>query len=148
MRRLFRVLVGLGFVSALAAVLYFSLVPNVRGDLYRIFPWTAAFWFGMHDDLANLAAFAVLGAAGYWASRGLTGAIGGKRRGLAGAIRSHRALVLAGMLFLVCALEVAQIWIPGRYSSLWDVVVGWGGVLAAWLLCAGCDRLVAKFRRK
>ena len=148
MRRLFRALVGLGFVGAVAAVLYFSLVPNVRGDLYRIFPWTAAFWFGMHDDLANLAAFAVLGAAGYWVSRRLTGAIGGKRSGLAGAVRSHRALVAAGMLLLVCAVEVAQIWIPGRYSSLWDVAVGWSGVLGAWLLCAVCDRLAGKLIRK
>lgn len=132
----------------MVAVLYFSLVPNVRGDLYRVFPWTAAFWFGMHDDLANLAAFAVFGAAGYWAGRWLRGAIGGKRQGLAGAIRSYRALVLAGMLLLVCALEVAQIWIPGRYSSLWDVVVGWSGVTGAWLVCAVCDRLAGKFLRK
>ena len=123
-----RIVLALLFLAGLATVLYFTLVPNIRGRLFYVLPRPIAYWCGSHDNLANIAAFAVLGTLGYWASRALGG---------------RRAWLIA-MLVLVCGLEFAQLRIEGRNSSLWDVVMGWTGVLGAWFGCVWIDRRLRK----
>jgi hypothetical protein len=144
MRRAFRVSAVLLFLCTLAAVLYFSLVPNIRGRMFYALPRPVAYWCGMHDNLANLAAFALLGIVGFWMSR-IFSARHEPGHGVAIPRRAvARRIWLGSLLMLVCILEVGQIGIQGRDSSLWDVVVGWTGVAGAWLLCAAFERLARK----
>jgi hypothetical protein len=48
-------------VVALAAVVYFGLVPNRRQEMFGILPLAIGRQIGLHDDFNNFAAFTVLG---------------------------------------------------------------------------------------
>ena len=43
------------------------------------------------------------------------------------------------LLLLVCAIELVQMFIPGRVADLDDVCTGWSGIFAAWLLAVLLD---------
>jgi glycosyltransferase involved in cell wall biosynthesis/VanZ family protein len=128
------------FFGALAAVLYFALIPNVNHDVFRILPAPLQRWCGVHDDLNNFAAFAVLGLLGFLLGSKVRPRFGAAKRGPWTAAVANSRLCLIALLALVCALEVAQIWIPGRNSCLRDVATGWAGVLTAWIFYAGLSR--------
>ena len=128
------------FFGALAAVLYFALIPNVNHDVFRILPAPLQRWCGVHDDFNNFAAFAVLGLLGFLLGSKVRPRVGAAKRGPWTAAVADSRLCLIALLALVCALEVAQIWIPGRNSCLRDVATGWAGVLTAWIFYAGLSR--------
>jgi len=125
------------FLGTLLAVLYFALVPNVRRDVLKVLPGPVRSWCGLNDDLSNFLLFAILAFVTFRAGAGSRVA----PRAAAGTMRRFELVRLIALLGLVVALEVAQIWIPGRYSSVRDVLTGGGGVMSAWLLSMLVDRL-------
>jgi hypothetical protein len=125
-------------VAALAAVMYFGLVPNRRQEMFGILPLALGRQIGLHDDFNNWAAFTVLGILALRLGRDSA-----DRRSPAQWSPS-RPLRMAMLIGLVCAIEAAQIWIPGRYSSLRDVATGSSGVVTAWVLCALVERVVKR----
>jgi VanZ family protein len=114
------------FLGTLLVALYFALVPNIRRDVLNVLPDRLRSWCGMNDDLSNFLLFAILGF--------LTFRIDAEK--------GYVWVRLIGLLSLVSALEVAQMWIPGRFSSVRDVLTGGGGVLTAWLLTS----LIRRFK--
>jgi hypothetical protein len=109
-------------MATIGIVLYFALMPNVRRDVLNVLPAPIRAWCGSNDDLSNVLLFAILAFITFRVrvgSQGTNEASGWK---------------LAGLLVLVVGLEVAQIWIPGRFSSVRDVLTGSTGVLVVWLL--------------
>ncbi len=126
----------------LGAVIYLALMPNNGHARFKIVPepayrWLEATW---HDDFGNIVAFGVLAFATF-----ILGRLPWDRENAGtGAtfvrLFASRAARLAGLLVMVCAIEILQIWIPGRTSSLRDVCSGWSGIFAAWLLAELLDR--------
>lgn len=118
-----RTIVSVLFLVTLACVFYFALTPNVRGDVLSILPVPVRSWCGRNDDLANFALFAILGCFGFYgqyaSSKG--------RKPLAGTR-------LITLLLLVVSLELVQLWIPGRFSTVRDIVTGSSGVVLAWVV--------------
>jgi VanZ family protein len=54
---------------------------------------------------------------------------------------------LAGALVAYAGvLEIGQIWVPGRHSSVWDWLASSGGILLGILLAASVARHLAKAR--
>ncbi len=107
--------------------LYFALMPNVQRDIFAIMPDALRQWCGSHDDLCNFLFFAALSFLAFWIpSRKLPATP-------AGGTQPAATWRLAVFLGVVLALEIAQIRISGRFSSLRDVITGWSGVLLAWL---------------
>jgi VanZ family protein len=117
-----RVLLIVSLAATVGAVFYFALAPNVRRDVLNVLPAPIRSWCGTNDDFSNFLLFAILA---FITFRLRLGSARTKET-------SWRQFV--GLLLLVVALEVAQIWIPGRYSSLRDVLTGSAGVCLVWLL--------------
>ena len=125
------------FRVTLCAVLYLALMPNNGHARFRIVPlpvyrWLEATW---HDDLGNIVAFGFLACVTF-----LLGVPPAEREngGIGAAFARMFAgptARLAGLLAMVCTIELLQRWIPGRTSSLQDVCTGWSGIFAAWLAC-------------
>jgi VanZ like family len=108
--------------ATVGVIFYFALMPNVRRDVLNILPARIRSWCGTNDDLSNLLLFAILGFITFQLR-----------------IRSERVNEssrgrFAGLILLVVGLEVAQMWIPGRFSSVRDVITGSAGVFIGWLL--------------
>jgi VanZ family protein len=106
------------FLGTLLMVLYFALVPNVRRDVLSVLPDRLRSWCGLNDDLSNFVLFTILAF-------------------LTFRIEEEKGYVwvrFIGLLCLVSALEVAQMWIPGRFSSVRDVLTGGCGVVGGRLL--------------
>ncbi|MFN9367527.1 MAG: hypothetical protein ACK6CT_01985, partial [Planctomycetia bacterium] len=82
------------------------------------------------DGFVNVDAFGFLAVVVFIA--GETSGAGGESK--SGGICARRGARLAVLLALVCVIEIVQIWISGRTSSLEDVCTGWSGIFAAWLL--------------
>ncbi len=122
------------FVIALASALYFALLPNDHRDLLRILPAPIRNWCGMNDDLSNFLFFGTLAFLSFRLRR--SGDASGEEGPWPVRIQIVR---LAALLGLAAALEIAQIWIPGRFSSLRDVWMCWGGILVAWIISMGVD---------
>lgn len=57
-------------------------------------------------------------------------------------------LTVLGLLCFIVSLELVQIWIPGRFPGLRDVITGWGGVACAWLVLVVSGRLTGGGRRQ
>lgn len=125
-----RVLAPLSFGAALCAILYFALVPNVHHTLLDGLPYELRLWIGLHDNLSNILAFFVLGGLTFRALLYLPTAPGADVARKQGQRQFFGLVVLLG---LVCLLEFVQLWIPGRDSSLEDVLTGSSGVLLAWI---------------
>lgn len=111
-----------GYALALAGVLWFTLRQNVRRDLFDIIPQPLRMWLGMHDDLANVAVFFVLGLLTLGTARILLPR------------KSADLWCVGALLSLVSGIEWVQTVIPGRDGSLRDVLTGGGGIVTAWLL--------------
>jgi VanZ family protein len=130
-----RLMMGALLLGTLLCVFYFALVPNVRRDVLNVLPAPIRSWCGLNDDGANFALFAILGFLGFSAANRSPDSMGVNWTGA--------ARCLAVMLMLVVVLEFVQRWIPGRYSSVRDVVMGGSGVFAGWF-----SALVASFMRQ
>ncbi|WP_316225159.1 MULTISPECIES: VanZ family protein [unclassified Bradyrhizobium] len=64
------------------------------------------------------------------------------------AYRSHRLLATGVAVVLIGALEVAQLWAPGRHARLEDFVVDALAACAGFLLAAVLDRCTQRVRRQ
>ena len=125
------------FVLTSIAIAYLALMPNRGRERFRIVPLPLYRWLvgPAQDWFVNIIAFGFFAAVVF-----IMGGNSGARSGsLFTAIFARRGARLASLLALVCAIEIAQIWIPGRTSSLEDVCSGWSGIFAAWLLAALLD---------
>jgi hypothetical protein len=54
-------------------------------------------------------------------------------------IFESRGMRVAGLMILASAMELVQIFIPGRVAELRDVCTGWSGIFAAWLIAVLLD---------
>ena len=133
LRRFSTLILLLLFFGALGTVLYFALVPNVHGNIFRILPSPLRHWCDVHDDFNNFVAFAVLGFLGFRLDSSSRSKVGASSEVASAVAATNGRLRLVAFLGFVAALEVAQIWIPGRHSNLRDVAFGWAGVLTAWI---------------
>ena len=108
------------FAATAVAMAYLTLMPNYGYTRFQIVPSPLYRWLAdpEQDWFVNIVAFGFLAVVVF--------IVWGKSRG--------RGALLATLLALVCAIEIAQIWIPGRTSSLEDVCFGWSGIFAAWFL--------------
>ena len=129
-------------------ILYLSFVPNPRGAMYEFLPSQLARFAGYHDNLANFAASAVLSGSAFWALRGRAGAFP-ERKFTARIWTAGRPIRLFGLLLFPCIVETAQLFIPGRFSSVQDVLNWWAGTGSAWLISAVLESwiIVAAGRR-
>lgn len=118
------------FLMMATGGLHFALTPNVQGDIFATMPGALRRWCGSHDDLCNFLFFAALSLLAFWIPASKSPAHSGRGTPQAA---PWRPAVLLGV---VVTLEIAQIWISGRFSSLRDVLTGWSGVLVAWLFVA------------
>ena len=138
---------GRGIFAATAIVIaYLTLMPNYGRERFRIVPLPLYRWLASpeHDWFVNVVAFGFLASVVFFVGRNSC-ARGGS---MFAAIFAHRGARLAALLALVCAIEIAQIWIPGRTSSLDDVCAGWSGIFAAWLVAALLDARAENAGRK
>lgn len=121
------------FAVTAIAIIYLTLMPNSGHSRFRIVPLPLYRWLAApeHDDVVNIAAFGFLATIVFLVGRNPDS----RGDGLLAAIFARRTVRLAGLLALVCGIEIVQKWIPGRTSSLQDVCTGWSGIFAAWLLC-------------
>lgn len=118
------------FTGTLIAALYFALVPNVQRDVLSILPAPIRSWCGLNDDLSNFLLFAILSFATFRLRIGLEDSATGRLESSNYSLWKR----LIGLLSLVAGLEVIQIWIPGRFSSMRDVLTGGAGVFTALIL--------------
>lgn len=114
------------FAIGLAVGLAMAMLPNRYNNPHQFLPLDLRRWVHRHDDAANIAAFFL------FASVGLRLPLSHAKAGMGSP--SHRLGMVVALMTLVCVIEIVQIWIPGRASSLEDVCFGWSGILAAWLL--------------
>ena len=136
-RRIFRTI----FFLTLCAVLYLALMPNSGRARFKIVPepmyrWLEATW---HDDFGNIVAFGFLAFVTFLIGKP---AAASENAGIVAAFHrwfADRNVRLACLLAGVVTIEILQIWIPGRTSSLRDVCSGWSGIFAAWLLAELLD---------
>ena len=56
------------------------------------------------------------------------------------------ALIAGALIAYAGVLEIGQIWVPGRHSSIWDWLASSGGILLGVFLAASLVRHVAKAR--
>ena len=122
-------------IVLVVAGLAFALRPNPAGNVNHIFPKAIRVWINDgHDEEENLLAFFILGSFALCSGRR-------SARGASGAVRllNSRAVRMAALMALVCAIELVQLFIPGRISDLNDVCTGWSGIFAAWLLSVLLD---------
>ena len=124
------------------AIAYLTLMPNNGHARFRILPLPLYRWLAApeHDGFVNIVAFGFLATVVFLAGKKSDGC----ESGLLATIFASRAARLVALLSLVCGIEIAQKWIPGRVSSLQDVCTGWSGIFAAWLLCSVIDRAPRK----
>ena len=125
------------FATTAIAIAYLALMPNNGPARFRIVPLPLYRWLEApeHDGFANIVAFGFLAVVVFLTGRNPDA----RGSGLLAAIFARRTVRLAALLALVCGIEIAQRWIPGRVSSLQDVCTGWSGIFAAWLLCMVFD---------
>ena len=128
------------FIVMLVLVLYLALLPNVHNTMLTWLPRPVHRWLATHDDVNNILAFAMLGLTTFMVRpwRADRAGRGGQR--LFAPLPASTTARLCCLLALVCVLETAQRWIPGRVCDLRDVATGWSGVFAAWLLYSVLDR--------
>jgi VanZ family protein len=126
-------------IALLAGGLVLALRPNPHGEVNHILPVCVRNWINDgHDEAANLIAFSILGTFALCFERH-------PRRGaavprtLVFRLLRMRAFRMAALMALVCMIEIAQLFIPGRVSDLNDVCTGWSGIFAAWLLAVLLD---------
>ena len=119
-------------------------MPNTGHARFKIVPepmyrWLEATW---HDDFGNIVAFGFLAFVTFLIGKPAAGLENAGTVATFARLFAGRTARLAGLLAMVCAIEILQIWIPGRTSSLQDVCSGWSGIFAAWLLAELLDARV------
>ena len=120
------------FAGTAIAMAYLTLMPNYGRSRFRLVPMPLYHWLTApeHDWLMNIVAFGFLAMVVFIVG----GNSGASCDRCSVSVFARRAGRLVVLLALVCAIEIAQIWIPGRTSSLEDVCFGWSGIFAAWLI--------------
>jgi VanZ family protein len=108
-------------ISCLGVVLFFALKPHPEVP-HGLAPEELRIYLNSHDAVRNQFAFGLFGAAALFSL--MTRTFLNRRQLL--------AILLIGLL--IPALEIAQIWMPGRYVDMADVLNGWLGLGFA---CAG-----------
>jgi hypothetical protein len=131
------------FLGGLVTGLWMALVPNRHGALNNFMPDLLRRWVNEHDDEANMAAFFLLTVVA------LRLPVAARKSGTTlPAVILHvqrRPLArVAALMLLVCSIEIAQRFIPGRVGELQDVCTGWSGIFAAWMLSVLMDVRAAK----
>ncbi len=127
------------FAVGLVAGLALALVPNRRGDLYGFMPAGLRRWIYTHDDAANIIGFFMLSVFALCFQREPRRDAKEAGRLAPSRIFEGRGMRVAGLMILACAMEFAQIFIPGRVAELHDVCTGWSGIFAAWLVAVLLD---------
>jgi VanZ family protein len=108
-------------ICCFGAVLFFALKPHPEVP-HGLAPEQVRIYLNSHDALRNQFAFGLFGIAALLAL--MTRSFLNRRQLL--------AILLIGLL--IPALEIAQIWMPGRHVDMADVLNGWLGLGFA---CAG-----------
>ena len=125
-------------IAMLAGGLFLALAPN-RGNLNYILPDAVRKWINDdHDEEENLIAFFLLGSCALCSDRRPKNGLGAAR-GKVLRLPGTRAARMAFLMALVGAIELVQIFIPGRVADLNDVCTGWSGIFAGWLLSVLLD---------
>ena len=121
------------FLGGLTAGLLMALLPNPHGDRHTLLPRSFRAWVHEHDDLENIAAFFLLTSVALRLplTRGKSGTT---LPVVVLKILDQPLARVAALMLLVCAIEFAQFFIPGRVADLQDICTGWSGIFAAWLL--------------
>lgn len=125
-------------IAMLAAGLFLALAPN-RGNLNYFMPDAVRKWVNNdHDEEENLIAFTLLGSFVLCLGRrrDCTTATADSR--VLRLLRSRTVLAFA-LMAMVCAIELVQMFIPGRVADLNDICTGWSGILAGWFLSVLLD---------
>ena len=126
------------FIGGLAAGLLMALVPNIHGDRHSFLPRSFRAWVHEHDDLENIAAFFLLTTVALRLP--VTARKSGATfPGVMLQVRERPLARVAALMLLVCGIELAQWFIPGRVPELQDVCTGWSGIFAAWMLAVLMD---------
>ena len=126
-------------IAMLAGGLVLALRPNPRGEVNHILPVAVRNWINDgHDEAANLIAFSILGIFALCPKRKFRREDPAEKSSLIRLLNSRAARVVA-LMTLVCAIEFAQLFIPGRVSDLNDICTGWSGIFSAWLLSVLLD---------
>ena len=127
-----RILLKFVFAAGLAVGLVMALTPNLHNAPHGFLPEFLRRWVNQNDDAANVTAFFLIASVGLrLPSRGMHS--GHPVRAKALTFLAHPIGRVVAFLVLVSAIELAQIFIPGRVSDLQDVCTGWSGIFAAWL---------------
>jgi VanZ family protein len=115
------------FCLGLAGLLFFSLRP-AHGNSGRTkgLPKVLATWINAHDNVSNFLAYAGMSTLAILLVK-LSSKPGDKKSGLA-----METKVIISFALLVSAIEIIQIWIPGRVADFNDVLTAWAGLLAGW----------------
>lgn len=129
-----RRIVRLIFFLTLGLVLFLALIPNRGLWRFHFVPRQIQRWIMTHDDLNNILAFAVLGTAAFLVRKHRRDREAGGILGAVARTFASQWSRMAGLLVMVCGLEILQRWIPGRVSELEDVCTGFSGIFSAWLV--------------
>ena len=134
------------FAITAIAIAYLTLMPNYGHTRFRIVPMPLYRWLSApeHDWFVNVVAFGFLAMVVFIVEKNS----GSRGDSMSAGILARLGVRLAALLLLVCGIEIVQIWIPGRTSSLEDVCFGWSGIFAAWLVVVLLDAPAEKAGRK
>ena len=121
------------FLGGLALGLVMSLAPNRYHHFNMFLPAELRSWVNANDNAANLGAFFLLASVALRLPR-LRVRDGSRLPAAVVRLIESRLGAVAALMLLVCAIEFAQIFIPGRAADIQDVATGWSGIFAAWLL--------------
>ena len=127
------------FHAGLAAGLTMALVPNTHGTPYAFLPAGLPRWIAEHDDPANIIAFLTLSIFALCFQREPRRLRSDTKRNAVLRLFESRGMRVAGLMGLVCMIELVQLLIPGRVGELQDVCTGWSGIFAAWLIAVLFD---------
>ncbi len=121
-----RLLSGIAVGICVAGLLFFSLRPApVNAGRTAGLPKPVARWLNTHDHLANFLAFAGLGTLAAFATR--------RNIQKRGSGISRHASVLVALALLAAALEITQLFIPGRVCDLKDILAAWSALVLVWI---------------
>jgi len=113
------------FVGLVLAVVYLSLRSSPAIVSVPLIPHGLSAWFDRHDVFKNLIGFTAVGFAGFMA-------VGAGPSQTVWPGRDRSVVLLVALGGLIVLLELLQVALPRRTSSVRDVVVGWTGVAVAW----------------
>lgn len=107
---------GLGVTAVLLGAAAIAFLALRSSPYLQYIPWmprTIGVWADSNGILRNVAAFFTLGV-------------------LIFVFLGRRAIHVLATIGFGTALEVAQLWIPGRVFDPWDIAASTAGILLAW----------------